>query len=143
MRAKPAVIFTRACGIAFAIAAGLLSIYATQLVHMRPPPPVQTTQLMVCGMVLLLAVSVRLFVFGISAGKRLGMALLLSLLLCAMIGVLPAIESAWKHGVSSDFQMGLFFMVVEFVVPSVVLSLALSAIPMFDRRAADGAKPTI
>lgn len=92
--------------------------------------------------IVLLAVSVRMCVFGASVGKRLAMAFLRSLLVSVMIDILPAVVSAFGRGVSSDFWMGLFFMVIVSVIPCVVLSLILSVIPIFDSRLVDRLKPT-
>ena len=132
MTRRTVLLITRTCGIALAIAASVVSIYATQLAHLRPPPPARTTQLMLYGVVVLVVVAVRFLVFGISTGKRLALALLLSLSFSVAIGILPAVGAAWGHGISSDFQMGLFFMVIEFMAPCVLFSLILSALPIFD-----------
>jgi hypothetical protein len=98
---------------------------------------------MLYGTELLIAVSVRLLVFGLRVGKRLGLALLFSLLVTALIGVLPPIISVLGHGLSSDFWMGLFFTIIDFVAPCVATSIILAAVPICDDRFAGRLRPTV
>lgn len=140
MKPQTSVRVVRLFGVVLILATACMSFYFDELA--RRGMTVASIRLTVGVSIVLLAVSVRMCVFGASVGKRFAMAFLLSLLVSVMIGVLPAIVSALGHGVSSDFWMGLFFMVVEAVIPCVVLSLILSVIPIFDRRLADRLKPT-
>jgi hypothetical protein len=138
---KNVVLVTKICGLVFAGFAAAGAAFTTELVHLRPPPSARTTQLMLYGVVLLLAVSVRLIVYGATIGKRIRAALFLALLFSVLIGVMPALGTVWTRGVSSDLYAGLFFMFIVFVVPCVGLSVVLSAVPIFDAKIADRLKP--
>ena len=149
MRAKTGIWIVRLCGIPLALAAGVGFIYRDNLGGQLNPPPVRITDLMLYGTEVVIVVAVRLLIFGLGLRKRLGVALLLSVLGAAVIGVLPVVVSVLVRGVSSvhgplsDFWMGLFFFAIDFVVPCTVGSVLLAAVPIFDDRFSGRPKPAV
>jgi hypothetical protein len=134
MTGRTVALIMKICGIALAVASVMAMAYTIALAHQRPPPLARTQELILYGQVLLVAVSVRLFIFGNSIGKRLEKALILSLLLSVIVCIFPDIGQAWISGGSIYLWPGLVFVFIEFIVPCVVLSVVLSLVPLFDER---------
>jgi hypothetical protein len=134
----------RLCGIALAIAAGVVFyILSAETADRLNPPPVRTTDSMLYGTELLIVMSVRFLIFGLGVRKRIGLALLLSILGTVAIPLLPDVVAILVNGVSRDFWVGLIFLIIDVTVPCVVASAILAAVPIFDGRASDRLKPTV
>jgi hypothetical protein len=153
MRRSTAIWAIRSCGIMLAVTAGVVFIVSAELASQLNAPRLRIAELMLYGAEMLIAVSIRFLVFGFRVRKRLGVALLLSVLGTVAIGVLPDVVSVLAHGLSSargpssdfwmgDFWLGMFFFIIDFMTPCIVGSVILAAVPIFDGKLSSHFKPT-